>query len=61
MLLVQNLMVIEKLVYFDIDPIPEADDHVSTLETSTKRKHSPANHSCIDFSRVEDEKVDESS
>ncbi len=51
----------EKLEYFDFDPIPVADDQVSTLETSTKRKHSLANHSYIDFSRVEDEKANESS
>jgi len=51
----------EKFVNFDIDPIPVANDQVSILEGATKRKHSLANHSYIDFSRVEDEKVTNSS
>jgi len=51
----------EKFVNFDIDPIPLANDQVSIFEGVTKRKHSLANHSYIDFSGVEDEKVTNSS
>ena len=41
--------------------ISAADDHVSNLDTFSKRKHSLANHSYIDFSSVEDEKIRHSS
>ena len=51
----------EKFVNFDIDPIPLANGQVSIFEGVTKRKHSLANHSYIDFSGVEDEKVTNSS
>ena len=50
-------MINNKVLSFDINPIPVPDDQVYILETSTTRKHSLANHSYIDFSRVEDEKV----
>ena len=47
-----------ELIELDFDHIVGPhDDQVFDFEKSTKRKHSLANHSYIDFSRVEDEKV----
>ena len=43
------------------NPISVADDQVSNLKTFTKKKYLLANHSYIDFSRVEDEKITNSS
>jgi len=48
----------DEIIDLDIDHIVlPYDNKVSSLTKSTKRKHSLANHSYIDFSRVEDEKV----